>query len=214
MADEISSNNTEVFVYTEGAVVPDDVVRIRVHPSVTIISEEAFYKRRKLEEVELCEGLLEVGKKAFMECDVMRKLELYEGLLQIGDWAFYGCKSLEYITTAGKETFPRIIQLPDSIESVGNFAFASATRLTQLRIPPLITTIPKSMISCSKTVFSIELPTSGMQLLEGHFLPAISYEILLYLKMLGLISQYTTAHFIYAQTYCSYLRRKKNSSMR
>ena len=89
---------------------------------------------------------------------MLRKLELYEGLLQIGDWAFYGCKSLEYITTAGKETFPRI-QLRDGIESVGNFAFASATRLTQLRIPPLITTIPKSMLSCSRSVHRRNVPS-------------------------------------------------------
>ena len=41
MAEE-SSSNSEVFVYTEGAVVPEDVVRVSVHPSITIIPEEAF----------------------------------------------------------------------------------------------------------------------------------------------------------------------------
>jgi len=57
MADDSSTNNnTEVFIYTEGAVVPQDVVRVRVHPSVTIIPEKAFQKRHKLEAVELCEG--------------------------------------------------------------------------------------------------------------------------------------------------------------
>ena len=70
MAEDSNNNDAEVFIYTEGSVVPDDAVRILVHPSVTIISEEAFYKRRKLEEVELCKGLLEVGKKAFMECEM------------------------------------------------------------------------------------------------------------------------------------------------
>ena len=41
-----SSSNTEVFVYTEGAVVPEDVVCVRVHPSVTIIPEDASSNAR------------------------------------------------------------------------------------------------------------------------------------------------------------------------
>ena len=36
MADE-DINNAEVFVYTEGVEVPEEVVRVRVHPSVTVI---------------------------------------------------------------------------------------------------------------------------------------------------------------------------------
>ena len=52
MADE-NSNSIEAFVYTEGAAVPDDVVRVRVHPSVTRIRTGAFQYHRTLEEVEL-----------------------------------------------------------------------------------------------------------------------------------------------------------------
>jgi len=55
----------EVFVYTGagegGTAVPHDVVHIRVDPSVTSIPFNAFGGRRKLIEVELCEGLLEMG---------------------------------------------------------------------------------------------------------------------------------------------------------
>ena len=32
--------------------VPQDAVRVRVHPSVTVIPEKAFYECKKLEEVE------------------------------------------------------------------------------------------------------------------------------------------------------------------
>ena len=49
----------KVFVYTGpgGERVPDDVVRIRVYPSVMSIQANAFRGRKKLAEVELCEGL-------------------------------------------------------------------------------------------------------------------------------------------------------------
>ena len=52
-----------VFVYTGsgGDVVPQDVVRVRVDRSVTSIPAYAFYQHKKLAEVELCEGLVEIG---------------------------------------------------------------------------------------------------------------------------------------------------------
>ena len=70
MTDDSSS--AEVFVYMGGNMdVPDDVVRVRVHPSVTVIREKAFFYQDKLVEIEL------------------------EGLLEIGAWTFYGCKELK-----------------------------------------------------------------------------------------------------------------------
>ena len=42
-----------------GNKVPQDVVRVRVNPSVPSIPAEAFEERKKLTEVELCEGLME-----------------------------------------------------------------------------------------------------------------------------------------------------------
>ena len=44
-----------------GAAVPRDVVRVRVDPFVTSIPASAFRERKKLAEVELCEGLVEIG---------------------------------------------------------------------------------------------------------------------------------------------------------
>jgi hypothetical protein len=45
-----------------GARDPQNVVRVRVDPSVALIPNGTFYKCMKLTEVELCEGLVEMGK--------------------------------------------------------------------------------------------------------------------------------------------------------
>ena len=74
---EDSNNNTDVFVYTEGLVVPRHVVRVRVHPSVTAIPERAFSDCNKLEEVELCDGLLKIGKQAFMQIAEKNRHTIY-----------------------------------------------------------------------------------------------------------------------------------------
>ena len=60
----------EVYVYTGegGAEVPQDVVRVRLDPSVTSIPACAFDRRKKLAEVELSDGLVEIGEKSFWFC--------------------------------------------------------------------------------------------------------------------------------------------------
>ena len=53
----------DVFVYTGngGEIVPPDVRRVLVDPSVTSIPAEAFQRCKKLAEVVLCEGLVEAN---------------------------------------------------------------------------------------------------------------------------------------------------------
>jgi len=188
MAEE-SSSNTDVFVYTEGAIVPEDVLRVRVHPSVTIIPEEAFYKRQMLEAVELCEGLLEIGKKAFMECVVLTKitipssviiihesafekcsglynLKFFEGSLrEIGDCAFNHCISLKRIC------------LPNSIEHIGDVAF-NGCPIIHFRTPSLVTTISEGLFSNCTNLFSVELPEDVTQIDFAAFCCASEEECL------------------------------------
>jgi hypothetical protein len=80
----------DVFVYTGlgGEDVPQDVVRVRVDPSVASIPADAFYQRRKLTEVELCEGLVEIGNHAFAWCSIT-KIIIPTSLRRINNEAFY-----------------------------------------------------------------------------------------------------------------------------
>ena len=58
-------------------IVPRDVVRALVHPSVTRIPAEAFMGCSKLEEVELCEGLAEIGNHAFGHCELLKRMKIW-----------------------------------------------------------------------------------------------------------------------------------------
>ena len=143
------SNNpidTEVFVYTgEGGIaVPRDVFRARVDPSVTSIPAQAFNQRKKLAEVELCEGLVEIGDCSFDWCDhSITKINIPNSLRRIKDYAF-----------AGSLRTP--IRLHDGIESIGRGAFAYCI-FTNFRVPPLITVIPAYILEGCRAIFSLEL---------------------------------------------------------
>ena len=140
-------SNAEVFVYTGegGAAVPQDVVRVRVDPSVTSIPAQAFAQRTKLTQVELCEGLVEIGDCSFGWCNhSITKINIPNSLRRINNWAF--TRSLR-----------TPICLHDDIESIGNGAFMACI-FTNFRVPPLITVIPERMLICCYPMFSLELP--------------------------------------------------------
>jgi hypothetical protein len=85
------STDDEVFVYMGpgGESPPQSVVRVRVDPSVTSIPAGTFWGRNKLTEVELCEGLVEIGERSFEYCDhSIKKIIIPTSLRRINDSAF------------------------------------------------------------------------------------------------------------------------------
>ena len=91
------------FVYTAGADVPNDVVRLQVDPSVEIIPPMACMGRKKLTEVIFPEGkLLEIGYRAFAHCTALKGvLRLPNTLMTIDQHAFECCTSLTKVTSRG-----------------------------------------------------------------------------------------------------------------
>ena len=159
MSDDSSA---EVFVYMGGdMVVPLDVARVRVHPSVSVIPEKAFQKRQQLQEVKLCDGLLEIGERAFDSCkslgsiyipstvtaislsafgwcEKLEKIQLNEGLRDIGDYAYFYCKSVKVAT------------IPSTVRTIGNDAFCCSSQLSCINLPEGIESIGESAFSFTK----------------------------------------------------------------
>ena len=87
MADE------DVFVYMGegGPVVPSNFICAKVHPSVTELVSTSFNDRRRLEEVELCDGLVHIGRHAFEGCHKLRRVNIPSTVSVINNYAFSGC---------------------------------------------------------------------------------------------------------------------------
>lgn len=94
MADnERNAGDEEVFVYMGGdnVVVPQDAVRVRIHPSVTVIPEEAFINCTNLKEADLGEELLEIGTRAFFGCGALQRIIIPSTVTRIQECAFAYC---------------------------------------------------------------------------------------------------------------------------
>ena len=92
------SNAVKVFVYTgrEGAVVPQDVVRVRIDPSVLAISAKVFELLQKLEKVQLHESLNLIGEMVFFYCTALKEVQLSDGVKLIGQGAFAFCNFTKF----------------------------------------------------------------------------------------------------------------------
>jgi hypothetical protein len=158
--------DAEVFVYTGpgGESPPQNVIRARVDPSVTSIPARAFYGRKKLADVELCEGLVEIGNRSFIVCDhSIMKINIPTSLRRICDQAF-------------NRSLRTHIFLHDGIESIGDQAFAGCI-FTNFRAPSLITLIPSGMLFNCYSLFSMELPEIISEVYEWVFLDCFSLQM-------------------------------------
>ena len=144
-AGSSSNNATDIFVYMgEGSEVPNDVVSVRVHPSVRVIPNGAFQDHKQLKAVDISEGVIEIGEKAFACTMNLDEIRIASTVKRIGRLAFNNTKA-------------RSIILPDSIESIGDGAFCGSFLLSRFRIPPLITTLEGGVLYGCRYIFSLEL---------------------------------------------------------
>ena len=149
MADGATNpdNVDEAFVYTGegGQVVPQDVVRVRVHPSVTILPDGVFYGRLKLVEVELSEGLLEIRECAFSDCSALRRISIPSTVTLINNNAFAYCDKMEEVN------------LREGLVVIESCAFESCKSLKRMTIPSTVTVIKSSSFAECDKLEEVEL---------------------------------------------------------
>jgi hypothetical protein len=142
----MADNAAEALVYMgEGSVVPRDVVRVRIDPSVLAIPEYAFKERTKLKKVQLHDGLREIGLLAFNCCTALNGLQLSGGVESIGSWAFSNCvrftkfRCPPLVTTIPHSMLHNCtglfsLELPEIIIQVEGYAFCHCYSLRNIAL--------------------------------------------------------------------------------
>jgi hypothetical protein len=109
-----------------------------------------------LAEVELCEGLVEIGERSFAWCDhSITKINIPTSLRRVCNRAF-------------ATSIRTPICLHDDIESIEEYAFADCI-FTNFRVPSLITVIPRTMLSGCKALFSLEISDNTREIKDEAF---------------------------------------------
>ena len=97
---------------------------VSIPEGISIIQEEAFMNCIALGSIQLPDSLRRIGKKAFALNLGLYKLDLGKGVEIIGESAFEGCSNLSIV-----------VDWPETITEIGNFAFKDCTQLGGFSIP-------------------------------------------------------------------------------
>ena len=154
------------------------LMSINIPDSVTSIGNGAFSDCKSLLNINIPNGVTSIGDSVFVDCNSLISITIPSSVIAIGMNPFRGChadlknesKAFIYehnvlfdrdktaiISYRAKEAN---YVIPDSVISIGDFAFSECNSLTSIIIPDSVTSIGYSTFSECKSLTNINIPDS------------------------------------------------------
>jgi len=170
---------------------------IEIPNSVTSIGTSAFYDCSGLTSIEIPNSVTSIGGGAYRGCSGLTSIAIPHSVISIGSLAFAACTGLEQIIVDAGNTFydsrencNAIIKsstnelitgckntiIPNSVTSIGDYAFQYCSGLTSIEIPNSVTSIGQSAFSNCTGLTSIEIPNSVTSIGNNSFSSCSSLE--------------------------------------
>ena len=172
-----------------------EVIRNLIVPSsVKTIGNSVFRFCTALKSVTIPEGVTIVGPKAFSNCTELISVSIPNSVTSILSNAFEGCMNLNYVYITDLTNWCNIVfddmasnplnyshnlyineerinslVIPESVTSIGKYAFSNFKNLTNITIPNSVTTIGKYAFFGCENVINIAIPNSISTIGESAF---------------------------------------------
>ena len=136
----------------------NNLTRVAIPEDVTSIGRLAFIRCSSLTSITIPASVTSIGSYAFAECSGLMTVTIPDSVTSIGDGAFAGCSNLlEFLVAKGNKDYASIagvlydasiqtliqcpggktgeIAIPESVTSIGYYAFDGCSSLTSVTIP-------------------------------------------------------------------------------
>ena len=180
-----SRNNCNAIIETASNTLIYGCKNTAIPNSVTAIGNYAFDNFSGLTSIDIPNSVTSIGEGAFWGCSGLTSITIPNSVTFIGDGAFHDCTGLtsvnihdldawckidfnnfysnplyyaQHLFIDGEETTDLVI--PESVTSIGGYAFYGCTGLTSIDIPNSMTSIGKEAFSCCSGLTSVTIPNS------------------------------------------------------
>ena len=164
---------------------------ITIPNSVTSIGDATFVGCSSLTSITIPNSVTSIGNGAFGGCKSLTSFTIPNSVTSIGDIAFFGCESLTSIRVEdgntkydSRDNCNAIIEtttntlikgcqntiIPNSVTSIGEYAFLCCFSLTSIPIPNSVTSIGDWAFRGCSALKSITIPNSVTEIGYGAFL--------------------------------------------
>ncbi len=159
---------------------------VYIGDSVTYIGDYAFYDCSSLTSVDIPDSVTTIGSYAFYSCRRLTSVYIGDGVTTIGYHAFYDCAATMSVNISSIAAWCAInfndshsnpldgihdnlylngilvedLDIPDSVTSIGDYAFYDYTRLTSVDIPDSVTAIGKCAFYDCSSLTSVDIGDS------------------------------------------------------